>query len=118
MGRRPSAAAGLAAGDDPFKLPSSRNELRDEFGDRVTVVVVPNASHALLPEAPDAVAEAMTHASMSARVAKKVYPNVFSMGAPRSSITSMKRQEQQPISRPWSRRNAMPAISLGRTFSM
>ncbi len=49
----------LQAGNDPFKPPSSRNELRDEFGDRVTVVVVPDASHALLPEAPKAVAEAV-----------------------------------------------------------
>lgn len=49
----------LQAGDDPFKPPSSRDELRDEFGDRVTVVVVPNASHALLPEAPGAVAAAI-----------------------------------------------------------
>ena len=47
----------LQAGDDPFRPPSSRNELRNEFGDRVAVVVVPNTSHALLPEAPAAVAE-------------------------------------------------------------
>ena len=49
----------LQAGEDPFKPLSSRNELKDEFGDRVTVIVVPNTSHALLPEAPGAVAEAV-----------------------------------------------------------
>lgn len=49
----------LQAGDDPFRPPSSRDELRNEFGDRVTVVVVPNTNHALLPEAPDAVAAAI-----------------------------------------------------------
>ena len=49
----------LQAGDDPFRPPSSRHELRDEFSSRVTVIVVPNTSHALLPEAPDAVAEAI-----------------------------------------------------------
>ncbi len=47
----------LQAGADPFRPPSSRNELRDEFGGRITVVVVPDTSHALLPEAPDAVAK-------------------------------------------------------------
>ena len=49
----------LQAGSDPFKPPSSRGELRDEFGARVTVVVVPGTSHALLPEAPEAVADAV-----------------------------------------------------------
>jgi len=49
----------LQAGIDPFKPPESRNELKDEFGDRVTIVVIPNASHALLPEQPKAVVEAI-----------------------------------------------------------
>ena len=49
----------LQAGEDPFKPQSSRNELRDEFGSRVTIVVVPDTSHALLPEAPKAVADAI-----------------------------------------------------------
>jgi pimeloyl-ACP methyl ester carboxylesterase len=33
--------------------------MREEFGERVSVVVIPNASHALLPEQPDAVAGAI-----------------------------------------------------------
>ena len=44
---------------DPFKPPAKRNEMRDEFGDRVTVVVIPDASHALIPEQPAAVAQAI-----------------------------------------------------------
>lgn len=49
----------LQAGEDPFKPEASRNELKEEFGDRVTIVVVPRASHALLPEAPGPVADAI-----------------------------------------------------------
>jgi pimeloyl-ACP methyl ester carboxylesterase len=33
------------------------NEMREEFGERATVAVIPNASHALLPEQPDAVVD-------------------------------------------------------------
>jgi hypothetical protein len=35
------------------------NELRDELGSRVTVAVIRDASHALLPEQPRAVVEAI-----------------------------------------------------------
>ena len=49
----------LQAGIDPFKPEETRNELKDEFGDRVTIAVIPNASHALLPEQPAAVVEAI-----------------------------------------------------------
>jgi pimeloyl-ACP methyl ester carboxylesterase len=49
----------LQAGIDPFKPKGTENELKDEFPDRVTVAVIPNASHALLPEQPAAVAEAI-----------------------------------------------------------
>lgn len=49
----------LQAADDPFKPPSTRDELKQEFGDRVTIVVIPHASHALLPEEPEAVARAV-----------------------------------------------------------
>ena len=35
------------------------NESRREFGDRVSVVVIPNASHALIPEQPGAVVDAV-----------------------------------------------------------
>jgi pimeloyl-ACP methyl ester carboxylesterase len=49
----------LQAGIDPFKPEETRNELKDEFGDRVTIAVIPNASHALLPEQPAAVVAAI-----------------------------------------------------------
>jgi pimeloyl-ACP methyl ester carboxylesterase len=50
----------LQAGQDPFKPEAKRNEMKGEFGDRVTVMVIPNASHALIPEQPKAVVEAVT----------------------------------------------------------
>ena len=50
----------LQAEDDPFKPESKRNEMKNEFGSRVTVMVVPNASHALIPEQPKAVVEALS----------------------------------------------------------
>ena len=50
----------LQAASDPFKPESKRNEMKDEFGSRVTVMVIPNASHALIPEQPKAVVEALS----------------------------------------------------------
>jgi pimeloyl-ACP methyl ester carboxylesterase len=49
----------LQAELDPFKPPEKRSEMKDEFGDRVSVVVIRNASHALIPEQPRAVVEAL-----------------------------------------------------------
>ncbi|KQP35910.1 hydrolase [Pseudorhodoferax sp. Leaf274] len=49
----------LQAAADPFRPASSRNELKDEFPDRVTVRVVEGASHALPAEQPGATADAM-----------------------------------------------------------
>ena len=49
----------LQAANDPFKPDSKRNEMKDEFGSRVTVMVIPNASHALIPEQPKAVVDAL-----------------------------------------------------------
>jgi pimeloyl-ACP methyl ester carboxylesterase len=49
----------LQAALDPFKPRSMMNEIKDEFGERATIVVIPNASHALLPEQPAAVVEAI-----------------------------------------------------------
>jgi pimeloyl-ACP methyl ester carboxylesterase len=49
----------LQAGIDPFKPKGTENELKDEFPDRVTVAVIPNAGHALLPEQPAAVVKAI-----------------------------------------------------------
>lgn len=44
---------------DPFKPAAKWNELREEFGERVSTVVIPGASHALFPEQPHAVADAI-----------------------------------------------------------
>lgn len=44
---------------DPFKPRAMMNEMRDEFGDRVSVAVIPDASHALIAEQPAAVAAAI-----------------------------------------------------------
>jgi len=51
----------LQAAEDPFRPAATRNEMKDEFGQRVTVVVIPRASHALIPEQPRAVVEALTN---------------------------------------------------------
>ena len=44
---------------DPFKPRAMSNEMRDEFGERVSVVVVPDASHAVIQEQPNAAAAAI-----------------------------------------------------------
>ena len=44
---------------DPFKPRAMSNEMRDEFGERVSVVVIPDASHALVQEQPNAAAAAI-----------------------------------------------------------
>lgn len=45
---------------DVMTPPESRNRYRDEFGaDRVTMTLIPRAGHALLPEQPEAVAQAV-----------------------------------------------------------
>ena len=49
----------LVPEQDPFKPKEKWYESREEFGDRVTVVVIPNASHALIPEQPAAVVDAI-----------------------------------------------------------
>lgn len=49
----------LQAANDPFKPPEKRNEMKEEFGERVTIAVIPNASHALIPEQPAAVVAAL-----------------------------------------------------------
>jgi len=45
--------------DDPFKPAATWAEYKAEFGDRVTVVQIPKASHAMFPEQPLAVADAI-----------------------------------------------------------
>jgi pimeloyl-ACP methyl ester carboxylesterase len=50
----------LQAEYDPFKPPDKRGEMREEFGARVSVALIRNASHALIPEQPQAVIEAVT----------------------------------------------------------
>ena len=49
----------LQAALDPFKPRAMMNEIREEFGERATIVVIPNASHALIAEQPAAVVEAI-----------------------------------------------------------
>jgi pimeloyl-ACP methyl ester carboxylesterase len=49
----------LQAALDPFKPRAMMNEIREEFGERATIVVIPNASHALLPEQPATVVGAI-----------------------------------------------------------
>lgn len=44
---------------DPFKPKMYWQELRDEFGDRVTSVMIEDAAHALFPEQPQRVANAV-----------------------------------------------------------
>jgi pimeloyl-ACP methyl ester carboxylesterase len=56
---------------DPFHPKDQWGDLRSRIGDRVTSTVIENASHALFPEQPDAVAAAVlgyleTHAIVSA----------------------------------------------------
>ncbi|MET0289740.1 MAG: alpha/beta hydrolase [Pseudoxanthomonas sp.] len=49
----------LQAASDPFMPAGRRQELREELGPRVSVVTIPGAGHALLPEQPDRVVEAI-----------------------------------------------------------
>lgn len=49
----------LIAADDPFRPQASWQDLKRQFPDRVTVVMIDNASHALMPEQPGAVADAI-----------------------------------------------------------
>ena len=49
----------LQAALDPFKPVEKRQELRDQLGDRVSVVLIEDASHALIPEQPEAVVAAL-----------------------------------------------------------
>lgn len=44
---------------DPFKPRDKWDEMKISYGDRVTVAVIPDASHALFPEQPGAVADAV-----------------------------------------------------------
>jgi len=49
----------LIPAEDPFKPRDKWGEMAAAYGDRVKTVVIPNASHALIPEQPDAVADAV-----------------------------------------------------------
>ncbi len=49
----------VQAADDPFMPPENRSDLRQELGARVTSVLIDHASHALLPEQPERVAQAV-----------------------------------------------------------
>jgi pimeloyl-ACP methyl ester carboxylesterase len=49
----------LQADQDPFRTRETRLEMKAEFGDRVTVAVIPDSSHALFPEQPQLVSAAL-----------------------------------------------------------
>ena len=49
----------LVPDQDPFKPNEKWYESREEFGTRVSVVIIQNASHALIPEQPKAVVDAI-----------------------------------------------------------
>ena len=49
----------LIPATDPFKPRDKWSELAASYGDRVTTIVIPDASHALFPEQPASVAEAI-----------------------------------------------------------
>jgi len=49
----------LQAEFDTVVPPSARQDLKNELGERVTIRVIANAGHALIPEQPEAVANAM-----------------------------------------------------------
>lgn len=49
----------LQAEHDAFRPRATVNDLREEFGARVSVAVIPDAGHALVPEQPAAVVEAL-----------------------------------------------------------
>jgi pimeloyl-ACP methyl ester carboxylesterase len=50
----------LQAEHDPWRPPETRTEIRDDLGvDRVTTAVISDASHALIPEQPRAVVQAV-----------------------------------------------------------
>jgi pimeloyl-ACP methyl ester carboxylesterase len=49
----------LQAALDPFKPRETTNELKEEFGERVAIAVIPDASHALILEHPATVVEAI-----------------------------------------------------------
>ena len=45
--------------DDAMAVAENARQIVDEFGDHATLVLVPEAGHALLPEQPEAVAKAL-----------------------------------------------------------
>jgi pimeloyl-ACP methyl ester carboxylesterase len=64
VGRGPSTGGkapilDLQAENDTVAQPKFRRVLKSELGSRVTVLVIPNAGHALAPEQPEAMANAI-----------------------------------------------------------
>ena len=59
----------LQAEEDPVGPRRFSKVLQSMLGDRVTIVLIPNASHALFPEQPDAVAKEI------ASFARRVFAN-------------------------------------------
>ncbi len=50
----------LQAEFDPFKPAERRQEMREDFGERVSIALIANASHALIPEQPADVVSAVS----------------------------------------------------------
>lgn len=49
----------LQGAQDPWRPESTRNELKDQLGNKVTVRVIPRAGHAMVPEQPEAITQAI-----------------------------------------------------------
>lgn len=63
-----AAVLDLQAACDPWRPATTREDIRNDLGaDRVTVQVVPGASHALIPEQPEAVVRAVRDWTRSIR---------------------------------------------------
>lgn len=58
-GQCPVPVLDLQGADDPWRPRATALEVKEALGERATVVVVADASHALLPERPEAVARAI-----------------------------------------------------------
>ena len=60
FGRGHAPLLDLQGEHDPWRPEATRREIAEALGDKVTVQVIAHASHALVPEQPQAVAEAIT----------------------------------------------------------
>lgn len=66
---------------DPFHQPDEWGDLRARYGDRVTTIVIDDASHALFPEQPDAVAAAIVEYLRTVEYANRAQHTVSTLSA-------------------------------------